>query len=163
MTVGGSGGNTGTVTQINTSGLATGGPITNAGTVTVTAASAADMNAGTSNSVAVTPAVIGKGLSSSKAWALFDTTNTINAGYNVSSVTLNSTGRNTVNFTTSFDSAAYAVAFGLVWNQCNGFVIDASGGPGYQTASSFNTLVVTNANVVANPNQWMFTAFGFQS
>lgn len=45
----------GTVTSVATSGLATGGPITTTGTVTVTAAVQSDQRTGTSNAVAVTP------------------------------------------------------------------------------------------------------------
>lgn len=103
---------TGTVTNVATAGLATGGPITTTGTVTVTAAVKADQTTGTSNAVAVTPGVQQFHDSAVKAWCGFNgaTTGTnacANGSYNVTSVTRNSTGDYTLNFTTAFASAAY--------------------------------------------------------
>lgn len=46
---------TGTVTNVATSGLATGGPITGTGTITVTAGAVSDVSTGTSTTKAVTP------------------------------------------------------------------------------------------------------------
>lgn len=126
-------------------------------------ATKAQQQAAASNAVYVSPATQQYHPSAIQAWAQFDTSNTINAGYNTSSVTLYATGRNIVNLTTSFTSAAYAVTLGLVWNQCNGFVLDASGTPPTaQAAGFFYTLVVANNNTPQNPNQWMFQATGLQ-
>jgi hypothetical protein len=88
-------------------------PITSSGTVTVTAASKAQQQTGTSATVAVTPSQQQSHDSAAKAWVMFtgSTTNgaqTINASYNVTSVTRTSTGTYTVAFTTAFASSSYA-------------------------------------------------------
>lgn len=103
----------GTVTSVATAGLATGGPITSTGTVTVTAAVQADLEAATSTTTAVTPAVVQYHPGVAKAWVMI--TNpagsppTISASYNVTSVTRGSTGVYTVTLTTAMSSANYAV------------------------------------------------------
>lgn len=79
-------GGSGTVTSVATSGLATGGTITTSGTITVTAATQAQQEAATSNSVAVTPANQGYHPTAVTAWASVTGT-TINSAYNISSVT----------------------------------------------------------------------------
>lgn len=79
-------GSSGTVTSVATSGLATGGTITTSGTITVTAATQAQQEAATSNSVAVTPANQGYHPTAVTAWASVTGT-TINSAYNISSVT----------------------------------------------------------------------------
>lgn len=101
---------TGTVTSVATAGLATGGPITSTGTVTVTAATQANQEASTSTTTAVTPAIQGYHPSSAKAWVVYTsiTTTTIGSSYNVSSLTDNGTGDTTVNIDIDFSSANYA-------------------------------------------------------
>jgi hypothetical protein len=63
-------------------------------------------------------------LGSAKAWAQFNgSTSTISASYNVSSVTRNSTGVFTINFTNDLADANYAIAgtargdatYGIAW------------------------------------------------
>jgi hypothetical protein len=67
---------------------------------------------GAGNSTAMDNAIYG----SAKAWVNFNgvTTVTINAQYNVSSITRNGTGDYTVNFTNALTDANYAVVFGNV-------------------------------------------------
>jgi len=100
------------VSNVATAGLATGGPITSTGTITVTAAVQSDQETATSTSAAVVPAVQQFHPSAAKAWVNFTIsagTVTVRASYNVTSVTRNSAGDYTVNFTTAFSSAnAYA-------------------------------------------------------
>jgi len=74
------------------------------------AATQAEMEAGSSNAVAVTPGRQQFHPSAAKVWAYWTsiTTTTNLASYNVSSLTDNGTGDTTVNFTTAFSSAAYA-------------------------------------------------------
>jgi hypothetical protein len=76
----------------------------------VAAASQAEMEAASSNTVMVTPGVAKYHPGAAKAWALFTTvgTTTILHGFNVSSLTDRATGITTVNFTTAFYSADYA-------------------------------------------------------
>lgn len=102
---------TGTVTSITCFGTA----ITTSGTCT-TAATKSDEQTGTSTTAVVTPSQQQQHDSAAKVWATWNGlsancpggTCTINAGYNASSVTRNSTGNYTVTFTTAFASANYA-------------------------------------------------------
>lgn len=73
--------NVGTVTSVATAGLATGGPITGSGTVTVTKATGAEIDTGTEDAQAVTPKAIadsavasGPASSTDEAVPLFDGT-----------------------------------------------------------------------------------------
>jgi hypothetical protein len=104
---------TGTVTSVATAGLASGGPITASGTVTVTGAVKSDQTTATSTSVAVTPAVQQNHPSAVKAWVNFtgSTTNgaqTVNGSYNVTSVSRTSAGNYTVTFAVAFANTSYA-------------------------------------------------------
>lgn len=98
---------TGTVTSVGTAGLATGGTITTTGTITVTAATQANMEADSSNAVAVTPGVMRYTPGINKAWVYYTeiTTTTIKSSYGVTSLTDGGTGITTVNYSTSFSSA----------------------------------------------------------
>lgn len=99
---------TGTVTNVGTAGLATGGPITATGTVTVTAASKTDEQTGTSAVVATTPSQQQQHDSALKAHAYVTqsgTTMTVQSQYNVSGVTRTGSGTYTVTFATAFASA----------------------------------------------------------
>ena len=103
----------GTVTSVATSGLVTGGTITASGTVTVTAAVETDMEAATSTTVAVVPAVVQNHPGVAKAWAYITSPSssppTISASYNVTSIVRNSTGVYTLTLTTGFSSSNYAI------------------------------------------------------
>lgn len=102
----------GTLTQVNTSGLITGGPITVNGTVTVTAATAADMTTGTSTTLAVVPAVVRFGPGAAKFWVNFrGVDGLVFESYNVSTVSRVSTGTFSIVLTTAFASATSFVCF----------------------------------------------------
>ena len=102
----------GTVTQVNTAGVATGGPITASGTVTVTAASKSDQQSGSSAVVAVTPSQQQQHDSAAKAW-LYATQSagsyTLQASYNIASFSKTGTGAITITMTTAFASSNYSV------------------------------------------------------
>lgn len=108
----------GTVTSVDTAGLATGGPFTSAGTVTVTAASKAQQQTGTSAVVAVTPSQQQQHDSAAKVVAMWNGTSaacpagacTVSFGYNVASISRASAGSYTVTFNggAPFASTAYA-------------------------------------------------------
>lgn len=76
-------------------------------------ASNAQMSAATATNVVATPGTIRSHPGVAKAWCVFNGlttgTNSPLAGYNVTSVVRNSTGAYTINFTTSFSSANYAI------------------------------------------------------
>lgn len=108
----------GTVTNVATAGLATGGPIATTGTVTVTAATQADLEAATSNVAAVTPLRVQNHPGVAKAWAECTQAAgvyTLAANYNISGATCGktATGRLTVGFTTPFSSTTYACVMTL--------------------------------------------------
>lgn len=111
----------GTVTNIATSGLATGGPITNTGTITVLAATQAEQEAAAVNTSAVTPAVQKFHPGSAKAWARFQGNPVvIKASYNITSIVRNSAGVWTVTLTTAFSGANnYCVQVGSSNNSGN--------------------------------------------
>jgi hypothetical protein len=111
---GGSG--SGTVTSVATSGLATGGTITTTGTITVTAASATDQETATSTTTAITPAVQQYHPSACQFWVNIHGTATfgINASYNVTSCTDNSTGNYTINLTNNFSAATQCMVVNAI-------------------------------------------------
>lgn len=74
------------------------------------AATQAEQETGSSTTVYVSPGRQQYHASAVKAWVRFNDAGTIAASYNVSSVTDNGTGDFTVNFTTAFSSANYAIA-----------------------------------------------------
>jgi hypothetical protein len=106
-------------TLATTFGLATGTPTFAAANLTGTAlpsglvAAQADQEAGSSTTLAVTPARQHFHPSAAKAfvyWTVSGTTVTVQRSYNVSSVTRNGVGDHTVNFTTSFSDTNYTWA-----------------------------------------------------
>lgn len=103
---------TGTVTSVATAGLATGGTITSAGTVTVTAATKTDQQTGTSTTTVVTPAQQQSHDSAAKAWGVITQsagTYTLAASYGVASISKTSTGIIVVTLSTAMASTTYAV------------------------------------------------------
>jgi hypothetical protein len=80
----------------------------------LSAASQAEQETGTSTAVAVTPGRQQYHPSAAKAWCYFNGittgTNAPTAGYNVTSVERTGTGAYTINFTTAFSNANYAMA-----------------------------------------------------
>lgn len=95
----------GTVTSVAGAGLAT-GTVTTTGSITVTAAVQSDMEAASSTTTAVTPAVVKYHPGIDKAWVYYTTvtTTTINSSYNISSLTDNGTGNTSINYSTAFSS-----------------------------------------------------------
>lgn len=81
---------------------ANGGPYVGLGPI----ASNAEMEAGSSTTVVVTPGRQHRHPSAIKAWGLFTVAGATTAGYNVDAPTDNGTGDITVNFTTDFSGAA---------------------------------------------------------
>jgi hypothetical protein len=76
------------------------------------AATKSQQQAGADNTVAVTPAHQQDHDSAAKAWGYFTQsggTYTLSAGYNIASISKNSTGNLTIGFTTPFASTSFAV------------------------------------------------------
>lgn len=78
------------------------------GSTFTTAASKAQMQTGTDNTTIVTPLRVNDADGVAKAWASVNSSQTILASRNVTSITRNSAGNYTVNFTTAFAAATYA-------------------------------------------------------
>lgn len=104
--------------------LSMSGATINATSSGLTAASQAQMEAATSNAVAVTPGVAQYHPAMPKAWVNFDgTSGSIIVSYNVSGVVRNSAGNYTVSFTTPFSSANYcSQVTGSNWSAAGGFI-----------------------------------------
>ena len=114
-----------------------------AGTITIST-----LSDGTNSTSATNPI-----LGSAKAWINFDgtvaTPSTIRASYNISSVTRNSTGNYTLNFTTAFTDANYSVAGGVCTNIGGGCVLARDSG-GLYTTTQFQFFTAQNDNSTAN-------------
>jgi hypothetical protein len=153
----------GTVTSVATSGLATGGPITGSGTITVPGASSSDQATGTSTSKVVTPAVQQSHPSAAKVWVRFNSSGVIAGSYNVSSITDNSVGSWTVNFTTAFSSGNYSgIASGGFLSGTSAIVYNVASlsGSAY-SISAFQSISAGNADPTST-NAIFFQAFGGQ-
>jgi hypothetical protein len=151
-------GNSGSVTSVATSGLATGGPITTTGTVTVTAAIQSDQETATSTLVAVVPGVQQYHPSAAKVWCnKAGSSTTINASYNVSSTTHASTGTHVINFTTAMSSANYVVVANSLISATLQFCIPQSLSTGNCSINTFNS-----GGALTDPTALLMVAYGDQ-
>lgn len=143
------------VTGLSTSGLATGGPITTTGTVTVTAASKADEQTGTSSTVATTPSQQQSHPSAVKAWVSFaGSTATISGSYNVSSVTRSSAGVYTINFTAgTFSNTHYACTAAAA----SGTSSSGIANPNYASSPTTSSMSLGVFNFSGTPTDYAFT------
>lgn len=155
------GGGSGTVTQINTSGLASGGPITTSGTVTVAAAVKADQTTATSTSVAVVPGVQQNHPSAAKAWGLISysgSTPTLVVSYGVAGVSRTSLGVTEVTLSTAMASSDYVIqASGLNSGSNSSF-----GNTVQLTSSTKFNLVHFENSTLADPSKLHFVVYGTQ-
>lgn len=109
--------NAGTVTSVATAGLATGGPITSTGTVTVTKATQANMEAETADKVATADTLkYHPGVAKVSIGFHWDSVNSVivlDEGYGVDAaadITRNGTGDYTITFNVTFASTKFRVA-----------------------------------------------------
>jgi hypothetical protein len=146
-TVGTAASSSGTVTNVATAGLASGGPITSTGTVTVTAAAKTDQQAGTSNVLAITPLHQQDHDSAEKAWVNITGSNgAIISSYGVSSVSRIGLGGYTITFvSTNFSSSA---SYG-----CNANLFDAGIAyfNGTKTATSISVQALNLSGAAIDP------------
>lgn len=123
------------------------------------AATQADMEAGTSTTTYVSPGRAQFHPSASKFWARFNNGGSITASYNVTSVVDGGVGIATITITTSMSSANYAV-FGCVQAD-SGFgrfmQLDNTSGP---TATTFRMDTYSDASTFADGNAYMVCGFG---
>lgn len=154
---------TGTVTNVGTAGLATGGPITASGTVTVTAAIKSDQTASSSTSVVVVPGVQQYHPSAAKAYVDFSgsTTNgnqTLNSSYNVSSVSRSSVGVYSVTFSTPFADTNFA----CMATNGSGGSINGWGQVGAKTTTTILLNFLSNSSTAFDPTKGDVVCFGLE-
>jgi hypothetical protein len=157
----------GTVTSVGTSGLATGGPITTTGTVTVTAAAKSDEQTGTSATLATTPSQQQQHDSALKAhgaWTISGGTVTaLSNNYNVT-LSRASAGTFTASFTTNFASANYDCVASVSWVSgsftTSGTQVDIT--PSTRVAASIGISTFTSAGSNADPSELHLQCAGRQ-
>jgi hypothetical protein len=125
----------------------------------VNAAAKSDQQTATSAILPVTPSQQQSHPSAAKAWVQYtETTGAILAGYNVTSVTHNSAGNDTINFAIPFATANYVCN---VTGQGNTTFGSISNSPA-PTASSITVLYVNGSGAGTNPVNGHVTCFGSQ-
>ncbi len=128
-------------------------------------ASKANQQAASSATVVVTPSVQQYHPSATQVWGAFDGTAgspTTSAAYNVSSITKNSAGNYTVNYTTSFAGASYGVIVTVKFNGSHS-MIGVIGAAGKSTGGVNIVSYATNAiDTPADTPDFNFACFGAQ-
>jgi hypothetical protein len=137
--------------------------ITSSGTC-VSAAAKSDEQTGTSATQATTPSQQQQHDSAAKAWVSFQGSGTngaqtINASYNVSSVSRTSSGAYTVTFTTAFASSNYACSNTPMDSLTNGWGTIQNGA---QAAGSISAVYLTAATTAFDPSNGYVICFGRQ-
>ncbi len=161
VSVGGATTLTGTVTAnaINGTALTASGALSGATVAGAMLASKAEMEAASATDKIVRPANVVDHPGTCKAWVKFQGSDgAVLAAYNVASVTKNSSGNYTVNISTDFSSAHYAVVATAADDALVVITQVVS-----QTAGTATILVVNNANSLASdPDHVHVSCFGDQ-
>lgn len=133
--------------------------ITPAGGAGATAASQAQMEAATDNTVMGTPANHQQHPSSPKVWGQVAGAGTsIAASYNVGSITDVGTGVLTVTLTTNFSSTSYAILSSFKTTVAEGFIFQQ----GTQAVDSFQLACTDTIGTPRDPAFYNFACFGDQ-
>jgi hypothetical protein len=123
----------------------------------LSAATQAEMEAASSNTVAATPLNTNWHPGVAKAWINATTTGTINSSWNIASITDNGVGECTVFIATDFSSVNYVVAIGITTGSTRSVIT-----PNLNAA--YFTGVCTNfSNVLSDPDAWLFVCYGDQA
>ena len=126
----------------------------------LSAATQAQMEAASSNAVAVTPLSTKWSPGVAKVWIQCDSGTTVYSSLNVSSITDDGTGTVTVTLTTNFSSVNYSVIPGLVWNGGNPtFTCVSNNGP-YTTG--FQLLTWKSFTLQVDPTFYTAVCYGDQ-
>lgn len=120
--------------------------------INIAAATKAQMQAGTDNTLVVTPQQFNNHDGAAKAWVNFTPGGggaTVNASYNVTSVVRNGAGDYTITFTTAFTTANYAVSIGteLIAADAQASVTIKNGG---RAAGTLRVLTRDGANAASD-------------
>jgi hypothetical protein len=130
---------------------------------TIAAASQADQEAGTSTTVYTNPGVQQYHPSAAKAWVVFDgTTGSILDSYNVTSVTRNSTGDYTINFTVNFSSANYVTLGTAQKNATNDSLFVAVKRTVAPTSSAVTIITIDDGALILDAQKAFVAFFGDQ-
>lgn len=135
--------------------------VTGTGLSGVATASQAEQEAGTATDKAVTPGVQQHHRSAAKVWAEFNIAGSIDASYNVTSITDNGTGSWNVVIGTDFSSISYAgFAFGGLVAGVSGLFYHVNA----QSGALYNIASYNPAGTLTDPTSFgiNFVAFGDQ-
>jgi len=123
----------------------------------LSAATQAQMEAASSNTVAATPLNTNWHPGVAKAWINGSVTGTINSSWNIASITDDGVGECTIFIATDFSSVNYVVAIGITSGSTKSVIT-----PNLSVAH-FTGLCTTFANVSSDPDQWLFVCYGDQA
>jgi hypothetical protein len=156
-----------TTVTLTAAGIVTGGGDLSANrTVTVTAAVQSDMETGTSTTATVVPAVVKFAPGVAKAWVQFTVSGgvvTVQGQENVGSITRNGAGDFTINFTTAFSAATYAVSIMASVDTSGGSVLFGLFSSTTNPATgSCRVATVNVSGTVMDPKRCSLTFFGDQ-
>jgi hypothetical protein len=150
----------------HTLGIVVGSNLSANRTVTVTAAVQSDMETGTSTTAAVVPAVVKFAPGVAKAWVQFTVSGgvvTVQGQENVGSITRNGAGDFTINFTTAFSAATYAVSIMASVDTSGGSVLFGLFSSTTNPATgSCRVATVNVSGTVMDPKRCSLTFFGDQ-
>jgi len=125
------------------------------------AASLAEMEAATSNTVAATPLNTNSHPGVAKVWIKCDAAGGILGSHNVTSITDVGAGKVTVTIATDFSSTNYVIVGTSVdgADSCN---ISIEGAANLPTAGSFTALNIRPSGALQDPSAYMLACFGDQ-
>lgn len=153
----------GTVTQVNTTGLVTGGPITGVGTASVAGALKSDQTTATSTAVVVTPSVQQFHPSASKAWARIAggaSGGALQGSFNVASAVRNSTGDYTATFSVAFTSTSYVCVATSQSSGGTGLMVVVKAGSSQTGSVGFQTFIPTTLTSADPSEAFHFVCYG---
>lgn len=122
------------------------------------AATQAEMEAASSNTVMATPANVNWHPGVAKAWIKCNAAGAIQASHNITSITDNGTGDVTVTIATDFSSVNYAILPGNISGQAYVTTVQSTS----QAAGVFQGITQNPGSGTADPNNWFFACFGDQ-
>ena len=114
----------------------------------------------TSGNNSSTPNEVAQGRA--KAWVNFDGTGTVSIddSFNVSSITDNSTGNYTINFTNAMSNAEYAVAGTVETTNATSVVVTTFGTSGNSRTTSSVRIAASYSNNIVDANDFSVIVFG---
>jgi hypothetical protein len=123
----------------------------------LSAATQAQMEAASSNTVAATPLNTNWHPGVAKAWINGTTTGAINSSWNIASISDNGVGECTVFIATDFSSVNYVVAVGITAGSTRSVIT-----PNLNVAY-FTGLCTNFSNTLSDPDAWLFVCYGDQA